>query len=400
MTCQYKKNAAKRWRKKNWLIVASLLLPALAAAQERINEGVRSAGMGGAYMGIADDVNGISFNPSGLVFSPENWLFEFGAENLFSPGLLRPFGNDLRNDGSLTFSTLGGVYNHLEKPNRTTPVLAMTGKKTSAWARNNENQSVPTSNAFSVGGTINYLNAGFLTEWAARVFVSKGFFPQNDTIPTANHRRHWLALSVTGKLWRYQYDGDIADRAQVNSEVEREAIRDFFNDHASNKNDFGLDFGATLNPSPCVRAGVGLINLIQPDLGIASASRFYRSVRSGVAVLVKPKWEWLLAADVEVNLDVEVNEQVKPDTLKYFFGSEINVLKAFNLKSEIFKLRAGFNCNWISTGFKLGVPFDKEGTSLDVNYAVLFFRHAGGGLYNHRLSLSLSLPFQTNKKTD
>jgi hypothetical protein len=114
-------------------------------------------------------------------------------------------------------------------------------------------------------------------------------------------------------------------------------------------------------------------------LGLASNSRFPQSVRAGAAVQLKPEWEWLVAADVE--------KQENLDGLKFFAGSEVKVPALANLK-----VRAGANSNWISTGFKLGVPFIKQsGAFLDLNYAFLIFLR-DEGLYNHRLSLSYLLP--------
>jgi hypothetical protein len=229
---------------------------------------------------------------------------------------------------------------------------------------------------------LNYLNAGFLNQGEMRVFASKGFRRDNNkTLPNANHRPYWLALSATGKIWSYFYDNNIADKAQVNTEAERDAIRDFFSQHDRNKYSFGLDLGASLNPDPHVRIGLAWINAKPPNLGLASNSRFPQSVRAGAAVQLKPEWEWLVAADVE--------KQENLDGLKFFAGSEIKVPALTNIS---LKVRAGANSNWISTGFKLGVPFIKQnGTFLDLNYAFLIFLR-DEGLYNHRLSLSFLVP--------
>ncbi|MCI0697169.1 hypothetical protein L0337_34840 [candidate division KSB1 bacterium] len=372
MSCHYKKAAAGKGCGTFSVIVASLLLLAFAAAaQERFSEGARSGGMGGAYMGVSDDVNGIYFNPSGSAYSPDRWIFECSAENLFSAGLLRPFGNDLINEGTVTFSSLGVIYNHLEKPNRTIPVLAMAGKGTASPLANAP-QKMPTSNVFSAGFMGNFLNTGLLNEMALRAFVSKGFFEKHKPIAGINHRPHGLVLSVTGKLWGYQYDSDIAEHAQVNAEVEREAIRDFFAKNDRSQYSFGLDFGASVNPFPHVRAGLGWLNVLQPNLGLATDSKFPRSLRGGVAVLAKPEWQWLVAADLE--------KQENLDGVKYFIGSESMVP---GLRTEVLKLRLGVNRNWFSAGLKLAV------FSINVNYALLFFRH-DNSLYNHRFSLSYS----------
>lgn len=375
MTCHEKNNAACKLCGAIFLII--LLMAFAAVAQERFNEGVRSGGMGGAYMGVSDDANGIHLNPSGLIYSPQGWIFEFGAENLFSPGLLRPFGNDLINDGTVTLSSFGVVYNHLEKPNRTTPVLAMAGRQ-AVSPLTGEPQKMPTSNVFSAGFMGNFLNTGLLNEMSLRVFASKGFWEKNEPLPGINHRPHWLTLSVTGKLWRYQYDANIADHAQVNSEIERQAIRDFFAANDNSKNSLGLDFGASLNPFPRVRAGLGWFNVLQPNLGLAAESKFPRSVRGGVAVLAKTEWQWLVAADLE--------KQEDRDALNYYIGSESMMP---GLHTEALKLRLGANRHWFSAGLKLAV------FAIDVNYALLFFRH-DNGLYNHRFSLSYSRPSQAN----
>ncbi|MGH7600961.1 MAG: hypothetical protein ACREOI_31775, partial [bacterium] len=314
MSCHHKKAAAGKGCEKSSAIIVSLLLLANAsAAQERFSEGARSGGMGGAYMGVSDDVNGIYFNPSGAVYSPDRWIFEFSAENLFSAGLLRPFGNDLINEGTVTFSSLGFIYNHLEKPNRTIPILAMTGKGAVAPGTNGP-RKMPSSNVFSAGFMGNFLNTGLLNEMALRAFISKGFFENYEPIASVNHRPHGLVLSVTGKLWGYQYDSDIAERAQVNAEVEREAIRDFFTQNGRSHYSFGLDLGASVNPFPWGRAGLSWLNVLQPDLGLAAGSKFPRSLRGGVAVLAKPEWQWLVAADLE--------KQQNLDGVKYFIGSE------------------------------------------------------------------------------
>jgi hypothetical protein len=263
----------------------------------------------------------------------------------------------------------------LEKPNRTIPILAMAGKET-PLPLTDEPQKMPTSNVFSAGFMGNFLNTGLLNEMALRAFVSKGFFEKNQPIPGINHHPHGLVLSVTGKLWGYQYDSEIAEHAQVNAEVEREAIRDFFAKNGRSQYSFGLDFGASVNPFPRVRAGFGWLNVRQPNLGLAAASKFPRSLRGGVAVLAKPEWQWLVAADLE--------KQEKLGGLKYFLGSESMVP---GLRTEALKLRLGANRNWFSAGLKLAV------FSINVNYALLFFRH-DNGLYNHRFSLSYSRPFQ------
>ncbi len=372
MSCHNKKTAALKGFRKLPLPVASLLLLAYAAsAQERFNEGARSGGMGSAYMGVSDDVNGIYFNPSGAAYSPDRWIFEFSAENLFSAGLQRPFGNDLINEGTVTFSSLGAIYNHLEKPNRTIPILVMAGTG-EASPLTNAPQKMPTSNIFSAGFMGNFLNTGLLNEMALRAFVSKGFFEKYEPMAGINHRPHALVLSVTGKLWGYQYDSDIAEHAQVNAEVEREAIRDFFTQNGRNQYSFGLDFGASINPSTRVRAGLSWLNVLQPDLGLAADSKFPRRWRGGVAVLAKPEWQWLVAADLE--------KQENFDGLKYFIGSESMVP---GLRTEMLKLRLGANRNWFSAGLGLAV------FSINVNYALLFFRH-DNALYNHRFSLSYS----------
>ena len=48
------------------LVVALIALPAPAAAQSFPSTGTRAAGMGGAFVGVADDASAIYWNPAGL----------------------------------------------------------------------------------------------------------------------------------------------------------------------------------------------------------------------------------------------------------------------------------------------------------------------------------------------
>jgi hypothetical protein len=371
--------ASGKWR---WFfsstIVYVLLLAPSVKAQERSNDGVRSGGMGGAFAGISDDVNGIRTNPSGLVYSPQRLMFEFSTENLFSSG--SPFSNNLINEGNVALFMFGLVYNHLEKPNRTIPVLAMAGSESFLPLQNNENNAnpMPTSNVFSVGMMGSFLNTGFLNQMALRVFLSKGFLEKRQPNSMTNHRPHWIALSFTGKLWGYQYDTNIVEKAQVNTEAEREAIRDFFSDNGHSQYSLGLDLGASVYLTERAQAGLALNNVVQPNLGLASASKFPRSIRGGLAILLKSEWQWLVAVDLE--------KQEKIDAPRFFLGTESLVPK---LRTEALKLRLGANQNWFSTGFKVAVR------PIDVNYAFLFFLQ-DEGLYSHRLSLSWSKGSKTN----
>lgn len=364
--------------KSRWpvFIMTAVLASAIrVCAQQLYQDGVRAGGMGDAYVAISDDVAGVRFNPSGLIYSPQELHFEFSTQNLFSSGL--PFQSDLKNEGRINLYSIGGVRNWVERPNRTRPVFARADNGVNGAAHSGKvYPPSPTATTLSAGGLINFLDTGLLNHLEIRGYLAKAFMRKTEvnTLDRSHlHHPHWFAVSITGKILGYQYPeaDEIANRAEVNTEAEREAVRNFFNSNGNSSVRAGVDFGASMHVFRNLRLGAVLTDFLRPNVGLQSASKYPRRLRGGIAFVAMPAWHWLMAADVE--------KRERDDNIKWYLGTESR-LTALGLDN--FKLRFGANPNWFSTGFSVQVY------PVAVNYAFLYFRHYDS-FYNHRLSLSL-----------
>lgn len=356
--------------------LAVLLAVRPSLAQSGVYRGARAGAMGGAYLALSDDVEGIAYNPAGLVYAPQRWLFAFSLENLFSAGL--PFQNDLHNSGALSVSSVGFAYNRLRRANQTVPVLVL-GRPADFQLRQS-NGPAPTSNDFSIGAGASMMRTGLLNEIAIGVFVSKGFFEKPQPLPLSPHLPHWFALSLTGTLLGVQYDREIAAHAEVNSAEELEAIRGFFAEHGRSQFGLGLDVSAIAHLHHRLNLAVAAANVIAPNLALAGAFKAPRRHRAGMAVLLDTRRRWLLAVDLERQQDLT--------GWRLAVGSESGI---FALNPEVLRLRLGVNHNWWSAGFRLAKP-----ALLELHYALLmpaFWRSdRPAGFFNHRVTLSFSRP--------
>ncbi len=364
----------------SWMVAITVSLCTInLCAQQLYQDGVRPGGMGDAYAAISDDVTGVRFNPSGLIYSPQDLQFEFSTQSLFSSGL--PFQTDFENEGNISLFSLGGVRNHIERPNRTIPVFVRSNN--SAAGMNGQANSLedksplsPTATKLSYGGLINFLKTGFLNQIAIRGFIAKGFFRKtrpDNLSASQKHFPYWIAVSLTGKVLNYQYASNIVEAAEVNTEAERTAIKNFFDTNDNSSYSGGVDLGATLHLDPRVRVGMMLTDFLQPNVGLATVSKYPWSVRGGAALVIKPEWQWVLAGDLE--------KRDKDDAMKLYVGTESRLTIA---GLDDFKVRFGANPNWFSAGFSVMTK------QVAVHYAFLDFRHYNS-FYNHRLSLSLAL---------
>lgn len=363
---------------------AALLLCGLAVllawrpslAQSRVYRGARAGAMGGAYLALSDDVEGIAYNPAGLVYATQRWLFAFSLENLFSAGL--PFQNDLHNSGALSVSSVGFVYNHLRRANQTAPVLVLG--RPADFLVPQSNGPAPTSNDFSIGVGASMMRTGLLNEIAIGVSVSKGFFEKPQPLPLSPHLPHWFALSLTGTLLGVQYDREIAAHAAVNSAEELEAIRGFFAEHGRSQYGLGLDVSALAHLHRRLHLGLAAANVIAPNLALAGAFKAPRRYRAGMAVLLDTRRRWLLAADLE--------QEQALSGWRLAVGSESGI---FALNPEVLRLRLGVNHTWWSAGFRLAKP-----ALLELHYALLipalWRPDRPAGFFNHRVTLSFSRP--------
>ncbi|MDZ7266996.1 MAG: hypothetical protein ONB48_05510 [candidate division KSB1 bacterium] len=358
------------------LLLGAAILPGggESLAQPSLYRGARATAMGGAYLAVSDDVEGIAYNPAGLVYAPQRWLFAFSLENLFSAGL--PFQNDLQNSAALSVTSIGFVYNRLRRANQTVPVLVL-GRPDDLPLQ--AHGPAPTSNDFSVGAAASMLRTGLLNEITVGVFASRGFFEKDRPLPFSSHLPHGLAVSFAGTLVGVQYDREIVAHADVNSVEEREAIRGFFTEHGRSHFSMGLEVGAMAHLHRRLNLAMAA-NVLAPDLALAGEHKAPRRLRAGMAVLLEPRRRWLLAADLEHRDNLS--------GWRLALGSECGL---FALNPEVLRVRLGVNYNWWSAGFRLAKPM-----LLELHYAflmpALWQQSRPAGFFNHLVTLSFSRP--------
>ncbi len=343
-----------------------------AFAQTRWHEGSRPGAMGGAFLAVSNDVNGLAFNPAGLVYAPQQWLAEFSLQNPFGSGL--PFRDRLRNEGVLTASSFGVVYNRLHHPNQTQPMLVLRGDDLSTGLP----AQAATSNHFSVGVAGSFFNSGLMNQLFLSASVSKGFFEKSEADPATNHLPHTLAVSVTAKLLGLQYDAQIAQNAEVNSEEERVAIQEFFAEHGRNRFGFGMDLGVMTELHPRVHAALSWTNALRPELALQGSASAPRTLRSGLALLLHERRRLLLALDYE--------QSPVPPKRRIYLGAESGVPR---LDPNVLRVRLGVNRNWLAAGFMLAKPSFAE-----LHYAfmlpLIFSDDRPEGFFQHRFSVAFA----------
>lgn len=362
----------------HFAIPAAVLLGARAGgAQSYWPEGARPGGLGGAYAAVSDDADGIFYNPAGLIYSPQVVQFSFGVQNLFSSGL--PLQSSLSNAGAIVASHAGFVYNRLTRPNQTSPVLVLsTVAANGDWP--GSGSPAPTSNIFSAGVMAGFLRNGLVDQFTLAAFFSKGFFEKPEAKTAANHLPHWLSASFTAKLVGLQYDAEMVEKAEVNSQEELFIIRDFFAERGRSQISAGLDFGMMAAVHPRVQLAFAWVNLLRPNLALAETAWAPRRQRLGACFLLQQERHWLAA------VDAEYHEALRH--WRFYLGTEAGVLAH---APQALRLRMGLNHNWISAGFRIA----RSGW-LELDYAFLFpaFFQSDQpeGFFNHRFSLSFSKP--------
>jgi hypothetical protein len=228
--------------------------------------------------------------------------------------------------------------------------------------------------------TAAFLRTGLLDQFQLAAFFSKGFFEKDDALATANHLPHWLSVSLAAELTGLQYDRDLVEEAQVNSQEELAIIRDFFAEHGRSQFSMGLDLGLMAAVHPRVQLAFAWSNMLRPNLALAESVRAPRRERLGAAVLLQKRRQWLLAFDAEHDGALQ--------DWRLYAGTETGLPQ---IAPEVFLLRLGVNHNWMAAGFKLAKP-----SLFELNYAFIFpafFQEdRPAGFFNHRLSVTFSKP--------
>lgn len=356
------------------IMLALILCTSNVFAQARRHEGSRPGAMGGAFLALSNDVNALAFNPAGLTYVPQKWMAEFSLQNPFGSGL--PFREKFRNEGALTASSFGIVHNRLHKPNQTQPVLVFGGADLSQSMP--ASSQIATANVYSLGLAGSFFNSGLLNEFYLSASLSKGIFRKDEPAPHTHHLSPRLAFGMTAKLLGLQYEGGIAQNAEVNSEEERAAIASFFAEHGRSQLSFGADVGLMAELHPNVHAALLWANALPPNLALQGTVRAPRSLRGGLALLLDQRRQWLLACDYERNEAFPRN--------RFYFGMESGLAK---IAPEVLRARVGLNRNWISAGFMLAKPGFAE-----LHYAFLlpafFSEDRPEGFFQHRFSVAFA----------
>jgi long-subunit fatty acid transport protein len=303
------------------LIVTVIIgLPHQAGAQSTETLGTRAQGMGGAFVGVADDASAVYWNPAGLA-GGAYFSFVLDGNTARSVPDAEPDGGT-RNGFLLALSmpALGLSYTRLQ----TTAVRPNLGIP--------ENSHVESLLTHQVGATfVHSIADGFAVGGTLKVvrgIAASAVVPGNDR-------------------------DDLLDHADLLG-------------HGSTK--FDVDAGAMF-AGEVGRVGVTVRNIAAPefDTGAGEELQLERQARAGAAISLLPDWK--LAADV----DLTVNRGIFGDVRELSIGTEGQVTKHLTA-------RGGFRFNTI--GDRGHAPAISAGASYAVYGAVLIDAQITGGSDN------------------
>ena len=278
------------------LILLTAVSPSSASAQAFETTGARALGMGGAFVGVADDVSATWWNPAGLATGPFFTLIvehaRFETERQAAFGLPQPADRGSFFLGAASLP-LGLTYV------RTTEAYAWSGPADEAIVR------------------------GLTTHQAGATVVQS----LSDTIVVAATLKYVRGIAVSGPLGAGESPGDAA--ADLDG-------------HGSNAFDADIGLLATAGR---LKAGVTVRNAMSPSFETESGARFelpWRA-RAGVSFLVSTAL--LVAADV----DLRAVETAFEKTRNLAIGAEWRIAG-----STRFALRAGARVDTIGDSRSLG----------------------------------------------
>ena len=278
------------------LVVGMGLAPSTGLAQSFETLGTRAAGMGGAFVGLADDASAVYWNPAGLAKgSYFSLLLDWNSGKTSPDDLDIGAGSTSAGVIAIGMPALGLSYYRLRQTIVRPTLTAVTGGTRAALTENN----VATLITHHVGATL---------------VQSLG---------------DYVAIGGSAKLVRgvassaVVLGGDADDLLDESSDLIG---------HASNKFDADLGVMAVLGK---VRAGLTVRNITEPDFEVAgdgTSLRLERRGRAGVA-FVSPN-------GVSVDFDADLNRTTGPhgDVRNIAIGGEAHLLR------RVFA-RAGFNVN-------------------------------------------------------
>ena len=243
------------------------LLPADVAAQAFPAVGTRAAGMGGAFVGVADDATAIYWNPAGLAVGSYFSLVLDGGTGEVSPnGSLRG-GDSSSLFLGLAMPALGLGYYRLQATNVAPRGALLTG-----------GQALLTPPFAAVSE----LQIDTLITHHAGISLVQSLL-------------EGVAVGTTLKLVRGFAASSIVPGATADEALRSEAAELF--GKASNKFDF--DIGVMASGGP-LKVGLTLRNVLEPEFEAAGGGRLTqdRQARAGLSFAVSTNW--LAAADFDL----------------------------------------------------------------------------------------------------
>jgi hypothetical protein len=241
------------------------LLPSGVSAQSFDVTGTRAAGMGGAFVGVADDASALYWNPAGLASGSYFSLALDASGKPATPETGPRGGSQSSFFLGLTTPALGLTYYRLQQITaKPSALLVPTGEGTSD--RN-------------LQGT-EEVRRSALTTHHAGVTLVQSLFPA-------------VAVGATLKLVSGHASSQVTNAATAREAIDQEASGENGSTH------FDADLGVMAN-SPRLKAGLTMRNLMEPEFtsndGVVLALE--RQLRAGASWSVKSGW--ILASDLDL----------------------------------------------------------------------------------------------------
>ena len=248
--------------------VLSLFVPATAQAQAFAVVGTRAAGMGGAFVAVADDASAIYWNPAGLAAGAYFSLVLDGGASAVTP-------DDLAAGGDASSFLLGLAM----------PALGL------GYYRLQSRIAEPPGTLFPAAGQLSSRNLSVAPEL------------QLDTLIT-----HHGGISLVQSLWPGVAVGTTLKLVRgiaASSSVSGATAEEVLDSEAAEvlgraSNEFDLDIGVMASGGPW-KAGLTVRNLREPTFeaaGSAGELTLERQARAGVSYAITP--DWVAAADLDL----------------------------------------------------------------------------------------------------
>lgn len=249
------------------VITALGLLPATAAGQDFAATGTRAAGMGGAFVGVADDATALYWNPAGLALGAYfSSVLDFGSTQATPDGLTGRKGSSMFLGLSMPALGLGYYRLHVRQVN---PSGLLTA-----------NGEVDTSRELSV---VDQVRVDTLTTHHAGVTVVQSLYTG-------------VAVGATLKFVR-----GIASSLPLPPQPSEQSLNlEDIGRAGTASNTVDMDLGVMATGGP-LKVGVTMRNLRAPTFTSTAGSpglRLDRQVRAGLSYAFTPAW--LAAADVDL----------------------------------------------------------------------------------------------------